>query len=165
MKPQPPPILIPKPCSADWNAMTGDEQRRLCAQCNKHVHNLSALPPRELRQFVEKHDGTACIAYVLREDGNMLTAPRWPRLAAFTARVRLGCLWLLAFALPSIFAGCAQRATNSYNGLTKGTPLPGSPQPPQTRQAHRSDDGHMILGEIPPKQTSIRLGRVKVKPE
>lgn len=145
--------------------MTGDEQRRLCAQCNKHVHNLSALPPRKLQQFVEKHDGTACIAYALRDDGTMVTASRWPRLAELTARVRLGCLWLLAFALPSIFAGCAQRATNSYNGLTKGTPLPGKPQVPQTRQARQTDDGQMILGEIPPQQPPMRIGRVKMKPK
>jgi hypothetical protein len=150
MKPQPPPILIPEPCTADWSAMTGDEQRRLCAQCNKHVHNLSALPPRKLQRFVEEHDGTKCIAYVLREDGTMVTAPSWPRLARFTTRVRLGSLWLLAFLLPSVFAGCAQRATNSYNGMMKGTPLPGKAPAPQHRNAYRKPDGQILLGEYVP---------------
>jgi hypothetical protein len=129
--------------------MTGDEQRRLCAQCNKHVHNLSALPPRKLQRFVEKRDGTECIAYVLRDDGTMVTAQRWPRLAKIAVRIRLGGLWLLAFLLPSLFAGCAQRAASSYNGMMKGTPLPGQPEAPQHRNAHRGPDGQMLLGEYP----------------
>jgi hypothetical protein len=144
--------------------MDGDEQRRLCAQCNKHVHNLSAFPPRQLQRFIEQRDGTECIAYVLRDDGTMVTASRWPRFARFTAKVRLGVLWLLALVLPSLFAGCAQRTTNSYNSLTKGTPLPGSPMPPQSRQAYQDPDGRIVLGEIPPKQPPTRVGRVKAKP-
>jgi hypothetical protein len=161
MKPEPPPILIAKPCTADWSAMTGDDQRRLCAQCNKHVHNLSAFAPRALRRFVEERDGTECIAYVLRDDGMMITASRWPGLAKFAARVRFGFLWALALMLPSLFSGCAQRAANSCNGLSKGMPKPGSPLPPQHRQAHHAPDGQIVLGEPPP----VRMGRVKVKHE
>jgi hypothetical protein len=141
--------------------MVGDDQRRLCAQCNKRVHNLSAFAPRALRRFVEDRDGTECIAYVLRDDGVMITASRWPGLAKFAARVRFGFLWALALLLPSLFSGCAQRAAELCNGLSKGMPKPGSPLPPQHRQAHHAPDGQIVLGEPPP----VRMGRVKVKHE
>ena len=145
--------------------MSGDDQSRLCAQCNKHVHNLSAFPPRALHRFIEERDGTECIAYIVREDGTMVTASRWPRLAKIAARVRLGGLWLLAFLLPSLFAGCAQRAANSYNGMMKGTPLPGKPAAPQHRTAHHAPDGNMVLGEAPNVKPTMSVGRVKISRE
>ena len=121
--------------------MTGDERRRLCAHCDKHVHNLSALPPRDLQQFVENRDGTECIAYVLRPDGTMVTAPRWPRLHSAFYRVRAAAALLLAALLPSLFSGCAQRYT-ATGGMTKGTPLPG-----KTRVTQET----VVLGEPRPK--------------
>jgi hypothetical protein len=165
MKPEPPPILIAKPCTADWSAMTGDDRHRLCAQCNKHVHNLSSFAPRALRRFVEERDGTECIAYVLRDDGTMITASRWTSLAKFAAHVRFGFLWALALMLPSLFSGCAQRAAESRHGLSKGTPMPGSPMPPQHRQAHHAPDGQIVLGEPPAMRPQMDIGRVKVKHE
>jgi hypothetical protein len=132
MKRTPPPVPIAQPCSADWNPMTGDERRRLCAHCDKHVHNLSALNRTELHRFVEQRDGSECIAYVLREDGTMVSAPRWPRAAALLRRTRATVAWLLALILPSLFSGCAQRWSQTGSGLMKGTPLPG--RPPSTAE-------------------------------
>ena len=34
-------IRVATPCSADWNAMTGDDRVRACGSCKKHVYNLS----------------------------------------------------------------------------------------------------------------------------
>src|ERR1041385_5652429 len=105
-----PPIAIVKPCSADWSQMTGDDRQRLCAQCNKHVHNLSALTPSELQRFVAQRDGTECIGYQFRSDGSIVTAPRRPwlrRLLSPFRHLRRGLTWLCAALLPSLFAGCA----------------------------------------------------------
>jgi hypothetical protein len=81
---QEPPIRIAQPCTADWNAMSGDARRRLCAQCDKHVHNLSGMRPAELQRFIQQRNGTECIAYILRADGTMIMEPS----ASLTSCVR-----------------------------------------------------------------------------
>ncbi len=129
-----PPIPIAKPCTADWNQMNGDARRRLCAQCDKHVHNLSEYTPRELQTFVEKRDGTECIAYRIRQDGTIVTRTRWSWLHT----VRSRALWLLAVVLPSIFSGCAKSEPQRV--------MPGKPAP-FNRNAHHTDEGHITLGE------------------
>ena len=34
-------LKITQPCHEDWNTMTGDDKKRHCAVCNKHVHNFT----------------------------------------------------------------------------------------------------------------------------
>lgn len=138
--------------------MTGDERRRLCAHCDKHVHNLSALPPPELRHFVETRDGSECIAYILRPDGTMVSASRWPRLVAAFGKMRAAAGWLLAFVLPSLFAGCAQRWSSS-GGLMKGTPMPGRPATAIQRNAQLNRSGNFVLGEVPPNSSGPRRSK------
>ena len=33
-------FTIPTPCPMDWDRMPGDDRRRYCAACGKHVYNL-----------------------------------------------------------------------------------------------------------------------------
>ena len=132
--------------------MTGDEQRRLCAQCDKHVHNLSALSPPKLQHFLEERDGTECIAYVLRDDGTMVSPPRWPRVFGILHRVRATAGWLLALMLPSVFAGCAQRWCAPSAGMMKGTPIPGRTRVSIEQKVDFPEDGKMLLGEAPTKR-------------
>jgi hypothetical protein len=40
-------IRVASPCSAKWEDMTGDDRARLCAQCDKHVFNVSELTRAE----------------------------------------------------------------------------------------------------------------------
>jgi hypothetical protein len=52
---------IQSPCAADWDAMTGDDARRYCGQCDTHVHNLSAMTEEEARAVVAKKN--VCVRY------------------------------------------------------------------------------------------------------
>src|SRR4051794_34167957 len=36
-------VRIASPCTASWDAMTGDDQVRFCGQCEKNVYNLSGM--------------------------------------------------------------------------------------------------------------------------
>ena len=54
---------IRTPCSADWDAMTGDEARRFCSLCDKHVHNLSAMTEADARGVVAQKD--VCVRYTV----------------------------------------------------------------------------------------------------
>ncbi len=54
---------IQSPCSADWNAMVGDDRKRFCSLCDKHVHNLSAMTETEARGVVANQK--VCVRYSL----------------------------------------------------------------------------------------------------
>lgn len=54
-------LPIPEPCDADWDAMTGDDQRRFCDHCQKHVHDLSAMTESEARGVTSEPG--VCVRY------------------------------------------------------------------------------------------------------
>jgi hypothetical protein len=67
-----PNIRVATPCSADWNAMTGDERVRACASCNKNVYNVSALTREEAEALILEKEGALCVRYYQRKDGTIL---------------------------------------------------------------------------------------------
>jgi hypothetical protein len=109
------------------------------------------MRPAELQRFIEHRDGTECIAYMVRADGTMITAPRWPRLISTLQRARAGLAWTFALLLPSFVSGCAQRWTGPRNSPTAGVPLPGRPMPIE-KKASLGTTGEMLLGEIRPRR-------------
>ena len=67
-----PNIRVASPCSADWNAMTGDERVRACGDCNKHVYNISELTREEAEALIIAKEGKLCVRYFQRKDGTIL---------------------------------------------------------------------------------------------
>ncbi len=67
-------IRIASPCTADWNAMTGDERVRHCGSCKKDVFNLSALTRDEAEALIRDKAGDLCGRYFQRSDGTILLA-------------------------------------------------------------------------------------------
>lgn len=53
-------LSIPEPCGVDWNTMTGDDRRRFCASCSKHVTHLSRMSETDAKSFLLDNPG-ACI--------------------------------------------------------------------------------------------------------
>lgn len=54
-------LEILEPCSAEWDSMAGDHRARFCAHCQKHVHNLSEVTPREALDLVLRAGGRLCL--------------------------------------------------------------------------------------------------------
>lgn len=54
-------LQISAPCSTEWGSMSGDERGRFCAHCQKHVHNLSEVTPREALDLVLRSGGRLCM--------------------------------------------------------------------------------------------------------
>lgn len=52
---------IQSPCHENWDDMTGDDARRYCGKCDKHVHNLSAMTEHEARSVVARKN--VCVRY------------------------------------------------------------------------------------------------------
>lgn len=81
-------LSVAKPCSASWDEMTGDERSRLCAGCERHVYNISALTPMETRDLIASHEGKRlCIRLFKRTDGTVITSDCPKGLAAYRRRV------------------------------------------------------------------------------
>ncbi|APR87839.1 hypothetical protein A7982_13188 [Minicystis rosea] len=67
-------VRIASPCTASWDAMTGDDRVRFCGQCQKNVYNLSAMPRDEAERLLAERDGAMCVRLYRRTDGTVLTA-------------------------------------------------------------------------------------------
>jgi len=67
-------IRVATPCSADWNAMTGDERARLCGQCDRHVYDISGLTRDQAEELIIEKEGVLCVRYFQRADGTILLA-------------------------------------------------------------------------------------------
>jgi len=80
-------ISVAKPCSADWNLMTGDERSRLCHDCGINIYNISQMSPNEVRDLIENREGRLCIRLMRRSDGTVITRDCPKGLAAYRRRV------------------------------------------------------------------------------
>lgn len=66
-------IQVASPCTADWEAMEGDEKVRFYVECQRHVFNLSAMDVEEAGEKVAEHSGRLCVHFFRRADGMILT--------------------------------------------------------------------------------------------
>src|SRR6185369_13231719 len=66
-------VRIASPCSADWDAMQGDDRVRFCGECKKNVYNLSALTRQAAEELLVREAG-ACVQVYRRADGTVLTS-------------------------------------------------------------------------------------------
>jgi hypothetical protein len=74
---------IARPCGADWNAMSPRGTARLCGECDKVVHDLSALSEREARSLLRARSTEGlCIRYLHDANGDIWFGGRGPGEAA-----------------------------------------------------------------------------------
>ena len=66
-------LRIASPCSADWNAMQGDERKRFCGGCMLNVYNLSGMTRYDAEHLLRLSEGRLCVRYFQRADGTVLT--------------------------------------------------------------------------------------------
>lgn len=105
-------VPIVTPCDADWSGMSSVEARaRLCADCNKVVHDVSAMKAREVRDLLA--EGPVCVRYLYDVHGRVLLggAPEGARIvpaSALLSRVARS-KWLAAAAVAAsaiVFEAC-----------------------------------------------------------
>src|ERR1700754_3929949 len=95
---------IAKPCSADWERMAGDDRKRFCEQCGKHVHNVSAMTAAERAEFAKPVRQSACVTYVHRVDGVPIDLSVWARLRRYVPFLRLLRWSAIVALLPAILS-------------------------------------------------------------
>lgn len=73
-------LNIPEPCDADWDAMTGDDRKRFCLSCTKHVHNLSEMSKQDATHLLDTSKNL-CVQYASHSSGEVFfndsTHPAW----------------------------------------------------------------------------------------
>lgn len=67
-------VEIASPCPAKWEEMDGDDRKRFCHQCQKHVYNFAAMSEPEAEQLLIETEGKLCGRIFRRADGTILTA-------------------------------------------------------------------------------------------
>jgi hypothetical protein len=140
-------IRIDTPCGADWSQMTATDARaRLCAQCNKVVHDLTAMTEREVRGVVG--DGPVCVRYLYDVHGRVLFggAPAGAKIVPASALLSRAARsrWLAAAALAAtaiVFEACggndgSTSSSRSSSGSSDDADAatPNDPAPPRVIQ-------------------------------
>lgn len=65
-------VEIKSPCHENWDAMHGDDARRFCDICAKHVHNLSAMSRGDADDLLRANKGQhLCVRYSSHDDGTI----------------------------------------------------------------------------------------------
>lgn len=139
-------VPIVTPCNADWSGMSSVEARaRLCADCNKVVHDVSAMKAREVRDLLD--EGPVCVRYLYDVHGRVLLggAPEGARIvpaSALLSRVARS-KWLAAAAVAAsaiVFEACGgadgrNRSSGALDPPDGGSssPMPGAPFEPGPR--------------------------------
>ena len=67
-------LVINTPCPMDWDRMDGDERRRFCSRCEKHVFNLAEMTEQEVLQLIGDGDRAVCARIFRRPDGTVVTS-------------------------------------------------------------------------------------------
>ena len=137
-------IPIDTPCGADWSQMAATEARaRLCVECNKVVHDLTAMSEREVRGVVGA--GPVCVRYLYDVHGRVLFggAPAGAKIVPASALLSKAgrSRWLAAAALAAtavVFEACGGNdgRAGSYgsSGDNPDASPPNDPAPPRVIQ-------------------------------
>jgi hypothetical protein len=65
-------VRLATPCNMKWEDMKGDEHVRFCAECKKHVYELSNIGRAEAEKIIAEHEGQLCGQVWQRADGTIL---------------------------------------------------------------------------------------------
>ncbi|HJV21262.1 MAG TPA: hypothetical protein VJ570_01140 [Holophagaceae bacterium] len=90
-------LQIASPCDAAWADMRGDDRKRLCAQCDKHVYDVAHLTTAEVMALFEGQGPLPCLRLWRRADGTVLTAdcPVGARKVRSRRRTRYAAAFIL----------------------------------------------------------------------
>ncbi|HZS05050.1 MAG TPA: carboxypeptidase-like regulatory domain-containing protein [Blastocatellia bacterium] len=116
-------MQVISPCAAPWEQMNGNEQKRYCSECRKHVYDFSRMTRREVEALVINSGVSLCARTTRNPDGTLQTreAPaentpdyyfitRRPSplvIAAAAAALGLGAAGLTLPPLPALAAASA----------------------------------------------------------
>jgi len=128
-------LKVASPCGVPWEAMTGDDRRRMCGQCNLHVHNIAGLTAPEVEELIAKRDGPICVRLHRRADGTVITRDCPVGLRAYQKRITRYAVAAFASVL-SLFSVSYGQKDDKIAG------------PPQTKYSKNTPGDFVIRGNV-----------------
>jgi len=99
-------VRIASPCSADWDSMYGDDQKRFCKECKLNVYNLSGMTREDAERLVTNADGRLCVRFYKRPDGTIITQDcpvGWAKIKQRTRLYATAAMSMLMALLTGLF--------------------------------------------------------------
>ena len=152
-------IKIASPCSADWNAMVGNERQRFCGQCKLNVYNLSGMTRREAENLIVNSEGRLCARFYRRADGTIITRDCPVGWAA--AKKRMSRVWT---AVASVFITALSGMGVVALSRIDTAPVIGDIELNQRRE-EIPVMGVVAPDYVPPSQDPAVMGEIDVIPE
>lgn len=123
---------IQTPCTEDWSGMHGDESKRFCDKCNKHVHDLAHFDRDQADALLNAQTaGHVCVRMARDGEGRVITRDYW-----------------------KFAAGAALAATVGLNACqrTQGQPLAKPPEKPvdSATMGKPNPSPRILMGEMCP---------------
>ena len=150
-------LRIASPCSADWDAMYGDERKRFCGQCKLNVYNLSGMTRYDAEHLLRMSEGRLCVRYYQRRDGTILTQNCPVGWARVKQRVSMTAAALFSI-LVGLFAGLYSTSFFGRKSVHMGGISMGKPQsrplmgniamPAPTPELIHSRDETVMVGRV-----------------
>jgi hypothetical protein len=69
-------LAISTPCTEDWDNMDGDERKRFCGKCQRHVHNLTEYSTQEAEALIAEGTSSGnrtCVRFYRDAKGRVVT--------------------------------------------------------------------------------------------
>jgi hypothetical protein len=158
-----PKVSIAAPCPKTWSELAGDDKKRFCSKCEKHVHNGEAMTHSEVVRIVHEGQGKVCMRLVTDESGTILYKNSEKRTKAASLAKRAG----LAIAAGGLVAACAAQPkppTQPEPKPVNDAELSGNLDP----SASQDERLHITLGdvltvEVPEGEEQVLLGEICVE--
>ncbi len=146
-------LRIASPCSADWDAMFGDERKRFCGQCKLNVYNLSGMTRYDAEHLLRMSEGRVCVRYYRRRDGTILTQNCPVGWASVKQRISVTASALFSV-LVGLFAGLYSTSFFRERSVVMGAISMGKPvsrslvaiPAPTPRLMHSREDYEVEVG-------------------
>lgn len=142
-------LTLPSPCTADWNAMTGNDQVRFCEHCSFEVHNLSLMTRSQAERLIAGANGRLCVRYIHDPNGGPVTLPVGQKLHRISRRASQIAAGAFTAAL-SVTSAVAQESTGTQSS---------NPNPPAaTQPIARWALGASIVGTVTDQNGAVIPG-------
>lgn len=161
-------IKVASPCSADWDAMIGNNRQRFCGQCKLNVYNLSGMTRQEAENLIMSSEGRVCARFFRRADGTILTKDcpvGWAAIKKRMSRFWTAAASVILTAFSGIGIVSLMREPAAVMGEIPGNyypqrePLMGAVEPGWEPQA--GNEPAAIMGDIAfPAENEPLMGKV-----
>lgn len=143
-------VRVASPCSADWDSMYGDDQKRFCKECKLSVYNLSGMTRDEAERLITNSEGRLCVRFYKRPDGTIITQDcpvGWAKIKKRTRVYATAALSMLVALLTGVFVVSFFKRTATM-GTMGEISMPGrTPSPTPSPMM----GNYMTMGAVAPR--------------